>query len=115
MRQPDRIISRTAHGSTFEVHSVPLDTNPFIYGSKLAEVRSGPRTWDQGSPKLRCDPACLCPSNQAAPCCCFCVCCGYVGNAFALSKRSGISTVFAASILPMPARHAAMGNWLFIA
>jgi hypothetical protein len=39
----------------------------------------------------------------------------YVGNAFALSKRSGISTVFAASILSMPARHAAMGNWLFIA
>jgi hypothetical protein len=38
-----------------------------------------------------------------------------VGNAFALSKRSGISTVFAASILSVPARHAAMGNWLFIA
>jgi len=54
------------------------------------------------------------PSNQAAFFCCFCVCCGYVGNAFALSKRSGISTV-AASILSMPARHAAMGNLLFIA
>ena len=34
-----------------------------------------------------------------------------MGNAFALSKRSGISTVFAASITSMPARHAAMGNW----
>lgn len=38
----------------------------------------------------------------------------YVGNALALSKRSGIS-IFAASILSVPARHAAMGNWLFIA
>ena len=78
------------------------------------EVDPGAGTME--SPKLRCDRACLCPSNQAASCCCcFCVCCGYVGNAFALSKRSGISTVFAASILSMPARHAAMGNWLFIA
>jgi uncharacterized membrane protein YjjB (DUF3815 family) len=49
------------------------------------------------------------------PAAAFCVCCGYVGNAFALSKRSSISTVFAASILSMLARHAAMGNWLFIA
>ena len=40
--------------------------------------------------------------NQAASCC-FCFCCGYVGNAFALSKRSGISIAFAAaSILSMP-------------
>jgi hypothetical protein len=76
---------------------------------------SGPRSWDHGWSKLRCDRACLCPSNQAAFFCCFCVCCGHVGNAFALSKRSGISTVFAASILSMPVRHAAMGNWLFIA
>ena len=52
--------------------------------------------------KLRCDPACFCPSNQAASCCCFCVCCGVVGNAFALYiERRGISTVFAASILSM--------------
>jgi hypothetical protein len=42
--------------------------------------------------------------------------CGYVGNAFALSKRSGISTgLVAASILSMPARHTAIGIWLFIA
>ena len=42
--------------------------------------------------------------------------CGYVGNAFALSKRSGISTdLAAASILSMPARHAAIGIWLFMA
>ena len=42
--------------------------------------------------------------------------CGYVGNAFALSKRSGISTgLAAASILSMPARHTAIGIWLFIA
>ena len=41
---------------------------------------------------------------------------GYVGNAFALSKRSGISTVFSAdSILSVPARHTAIGIWLFIA
>src|SRR5882672_1278810 len=80
-----------------------------------ARVLSGPRSWDHGSPKLRCDRACPCPSNQAASCCCFCACCGYVGNAFALSKRSGISTVLVASILSLPARHAAMGNWLFIA
>ena len=53
--------------------------------------------------------------NQAASCC-FCLCCGYVGNAFALSKRSGISTALAAaSILSMPARHTAIGIWLFIA
>jgi len=71
--------------------------------------------WDQGSPKLSVIAPAFVPSNQAASCCCFCVCCGYVGNAFALSKRSGISTVFAASILSVPARHAAMGNWLFIA
>jgi hypothetical protein len=39
-----------------------------------------------------------------------------VGNAFALSKRSGISTALAgASILSMPARHTAIGIWLFIA
>jgi hypothetical protein len=44
--------------------------------------------------------------NQAAFCC---FCCGYAGNAFALSKRSGISTAFAASILSMPARHTAIG------
>src|SRR3984957_10016280 len=45
--------------------------------------------------------------NQAASCC---ICCGYVGNAFALSKRSGISTALAAaSILSMPARHTAIG------
>jgi hypothetical protein len=30
-----------------------------------------------------------------------------VGNEFALSERSGIFTVFAASILSVPARHAA--------
>ena len=54
-------------------------------------------------------------NNQAASCC-FCFCCEYVGNAFALSKRSGISTVLAAaSILSMPARHTAIGVWLFIA
>jgi hypothetical protein len=42
--------------------------------------------------------------------------CGYVGNAFALSKRSGISTgLAAASILSMPARHTAIGIWLFMA
>jgi AMP-binding enzyme len=42
--------------------------------------------------------------------------CGYVGNAFALSKRSGISTgLAAASILSMPARHTAIGIWLLIA
>jgi len=42
--------------------------------------------------------------------------CGYVGNAFALSKLSGISTgLAAASILSMPARHTAIGIWLFIA
>ena len=42
--------------------------------------------------------------------------CGYVGNAFALSKRSGISTgLAAASIRSMPARHTAIGIWLFIA
>src|SRR3984957_17087418 len=36
--------------------------------------------------------------------------CGYVGNAFALSKRSGISTgLAAASIRSMPARHTAVG------
>src|SRR5208337_3697949 len=53
--------------------------------------------------------------NQAASCC-FCFCCGYVGNAFALSKRSGISTALAAaSISSMPARHTAIGVWLFIA
>jgi hypothetical protein len=35
---------------------------------------------------------------------------------FALSKRGGISTVFAAaSILSIPARHTAIGIWLFIA
>jgi hypothetical protein len=35
---------------------------------------------------------------------------GDVGNAFALSKRSGISTVLAsASIFSMPARHTAIG------
>ena len=46
--------------------------------------------------------------NQAAACC---VCrCGYVGNAFALSRRSGISTALAAaSFLSMPARHTAIG------
>jgi len=39
-----------------------------------------------------------------------------VGNAFALSKRSGISTALAvASILSMPARHTAIGVWVFIA
>src|SRR4029077_9952611 len=43
--------------------------------------------------------------NQAASCC---FCCGYVGNAFVLSKRSGISTALAAaSILSMPARQTA--------
>src|SRR5208282_3210487 len=53
--------------------------------------------------------------NQAASCC-FCLCCGYVGNAFALSKRSGISTALAAaSISSMPARHTAIGIMLFIA
>src|SRR5579863_5621837 len=42
--------------------------------------------------------------------------CGYVGNAFALSKRSGISTgLAAASIRSMPARHTAIGIWLFMA
>ena len=47
--------------------------------------------------------------NQAASCC-FCLCCGYVVNGFALSKRSGISTALAAaSILSMPARHTAIG------
>src|SRR5271166_4493989 len=41
---------------------------------------------------------------------------GDVGNAFALSKRSGISTALAAaSISSMPARHTAIGIWLFIA
>jgi hypothetical protein len=39
-----------------------------------------------------------------------------VGNAFALSKRSGISTALcAASILSMPARYVTIGIWLFIA
>ena len=88
-----------------------VNVKPDYY--KLAEVDPGAGTME--SPKLRCDRACLCPSNQAASCCCFCACCGYVGNAFALSKRSGISTVLVASILSLPARHAAMGNWLFIA
>jgi cupin 2 domain-containing protein len=51
--------------------------------------------------------------NQAASCC---FCWGYVGNAFTLSKRSGISTALcAAAILSMPARHAAIGIGLFIA
>jgi hypothetical protein len=43
--------------------------------------------------------------------CFFCFCCGYVSNAFALPKRSGISAAFAvASILSMPARHTAIGT-----
>src|SRR5271170_2995007 len=51
--------------------------------------------------------------HQAASCW---LCCGYVGNAFALSKRSGISTALAAaSILSIPLRHTAIGVWLFIA
>jgi hypothetical protein len=37
------------------------------------------------------------------------------GNAFALTKRSDISTAFVAgSILFMPARHTAAGIWLFM-
>jgi hypothetical protein len=48
--------------------------------------------------------------EHEAASCCICFCCGYVGDAFALSKRSGISTAAAAaSILSMPARHAAIG------
>jgi hypothetical protein len=38
MRLLDRIISRIANGNIFEVCTVPLDTNPFAYGSKLAEI-----------------------------------------------------------------------------
>jgi hypothetical protein len=34
----DRIVSRKADGSTFEVHSVPVGENPFTFGSNLAEV-----------------------------------------------------------------------------
>jgi hypothetical protein len=34
---PDRIISHKVGGSIFEVHSVPVDTDPFAYGSKIAE------------------------------------------------------------------------------
>jgi len=48
--------------------------------------------------------------------CCFCLRCGYVGNAFALSKRSGISTAFRRRLdLSKRARHTAIGIWLFIA
>ena len=67
MRQPDRIISRTAHGSTFEVHSVPLDTNPFIYGSKLAEVdkrlRNPVATYELLSPYGEIFVACTTPDR----------------------------------------------------
>ena len=83
-----------------------------------AEIRiwlelTGPHSDHEGL-NLRCDLACRCPSRikllPAASAC------GYVGNAFALSKRSGISTALAAaSILSMPARHTAIGIWLFIA
>src|SRR5277367_2981747 len=46
----------------------------------------------------------------------FCRCCGYVGNAFALSKRSGISTASAGrSAVAMPLRHTFIGCWLLIA
>ena len=53
---------------------------------------------------------------QESSCVLLVVLCGYVGNAFALSKRSGISTALvAASILAIPSRHTAIGVWLFIA
>jgi ribosomal protein S18 acetylase RimI-like enzyme len=35
---PDRIISREANGNVVEVHSVPVQTNPFAYGAKMAET-----------------------------------------------------------------------------
>lgn len=38
MKLLDRIISRMADGNIFEVCAVPLGTNPFAYGSKLAEI-----------------------------------------------------------------------------
>ena len=76
--------------------------------------RTGPHSWDQGSLNLRCNLRLPLSFKYQAASCCFC--CGYVGNAFALSKRSGISTALAAtSILSMPARHTAIGIWLFIA
>jgi len=53
---------------------------------------------------------------QAACFCFVCRRCGYVVNAFALSKRSGISTAYAASsIFSTPARHTLIGIWLFSA
>jgi hypothetical protein len=62
---------------------------------------------------LRCNRACPYPSRIKLL---VVLCCGYVGNAFALSKRSGISTALAAaSILFIPSRHTAIGIWLFIA
>jgi hypothetical protein len=60
----------------------------------------------------------VCPSStcfalrqnvQAAFFCFCCLCCGYAGNALALCKRGGISTVCAAAlILSMQARHGRM-------
>jgi hypothetical protein len=35
---PDRIISRKADGSVFEVASVPIGTSPVAYGAKIAET-----------------------------------------------------------------------------
>jgi hypothetical protein len=34
---PDRIISRGVDGRIIEIHTVPVGTNPFAYGSKMAE------------------------------------------------------------------------------
>ena len=84
--------------------------------------RGGPHRWDQGQSKLRCRGTCrfcslpLRKNLQAAFFSFFCRCCGYVGNAFALSKRSGISTASAGrSAVAMPLRHTFMGCWLLIA
>ena len=35
---PDRIISREANGNVVEVQSVPVQTDPFAYGAKMAEM-----------------------------------------------------------------------------
>jgi transposase len=85
---PCRSTAKSTSGATSSKTSSASSRNS--NASQCAQTKPisevDPRSWDQGSPKSRCDSACLCPSNQAASCCCFCVGCGYVGNAFALSK-----------------------------
>jgi hypothetical protein len=63
----DRIASRRADGTVFEVHTVPIRSNPFAYGSRLAEIdrrqRNPVATYEVISPHGEIFVACTTPGR----------------------------------------------------